>query len=230
MTEITTLRHDDPEAALPHQVELPADWELPLVDPLPFTVDMPGWVPLDSDSLVALHWWACLLTHLQALLPYVQDSHAIHYRLEKVNREAVQTIRGIYGTTVSAALAVAGHKARPDVLPAETQNRQLQELSYWSMAIQCVFGLQCVRAAAKGRLDPIVEDLGRLREWTQTAFVDRCGADGAALALLQKFTGTSRLTVEEKMEQWRASLEAAAEGLPEGVDGVAEAVQPEAKP
>lgn len=224
MTETITLRHDDPEAALPHQVELPADWELPLVDPLPFTVDMPRWVPLDSDSLVDLHWWACLLTHLQALLPYVQDSHTIHYRLEKVHREAVQTIRAIYGTTVSAALAVAGHNARPDILPAETATRQVRELSCWSMVVQCVFGLQCVRAAAKGRMDPIVEDLARLREWTQTAFVDRCGADAAALALLQKFTGTERLTVAEKLEQWRRSLEVAAEGLPEGVDGVAEAV------
>lgn len=229
MTEIRTLRHDDPEAALPHQVELPEEWEIPrLHDPLAFVVDMPAWVPLDADSLVDLHWWACLVAHLNALMPMVQTERRIHYAIEKAHREAIQTVRAIYGNTVSAAIAVAGHNVSTPELSGTA--RDVAELSYWSMALQTAFGLLCVRAAAKGRQDERVQDIAKVREWVQTSFVDRVGDPHAALGMLQKFTGTEHLTVDEKLEQWRKALQTAAEGLPEGVDGVAEAIAPEAQP
>lgn len=221
MTEALTLRHDDVEAALPHQIEMPAEWGIILPDPVPFEVTLPKWCPVDSDALVALHWWASLCAHLQVLLPMVEDQQKVHYRLDKAMRHEIQVLRDIYGTSVSAAIAAAGSMARANVPAVKSEER---ELGCWSMAVQVAFGLLCVRAAAKGLSDPIVAEIRAIYEWIDNAFLERLGDETAHRKLNALCTGTTTGKVEEKLEQWRGALATAAEGAPEGAPGVAEAL------
>lgn len=227
MAETLILRHDDAEAALPHQIELPAAWGVKLPDPIPFEVALPKWCPVDEDALVALHWWASLGTHLQALLPMVERQEKVRYRLDRALRHQIQVVRDIYGTSVSAALSTAASLARASVKDTGEE----RELGCWSMAVQVSFGLLCVRAAAKGTKDPIVAEIQSIAEWIASAFEERLGDKQAHAQLMSAFTGTryGLLGVEGAMEwklaEWRQALATAAEGAPEGAPGVAEALE-----
>lgn len=223
--ETLILRHDDAEAALPHQIELPAAWGVKLPDPIPFEVTLPKWCPVDADATVALHWWASLGTHLQALLPMVERQEKVRYRLDKALRHQIQVVRDIYGTSVSSALSAAASLARASV----NDTGEERELGCWSMAVQVSFGLLCVRAAAKGTKDPIVAEIQTIAEWIASAFEERLGDKQAHAQLMSTFTGTlyymsTTNALGQKLESWRGALEAAAEGAPEGVPGVAEAL------
>lgn len=223
--EAITLRHDNLEGALPHQVDLPESWGIKLLDPIPFEVTLPKWCPVDNDALVALHWWASLCAHLHALLTMVESQQKVQYQLDKAMRHEIQVVRDIYGTSVSAAIAAAGSLARDNAGYGEEA-----ELGCWSMAIQTAFGLLCVRAAAKGTKDPIVAEMLSINEWIGTALLNRLGNANAWATLMTPFTGTPwgagglEAALAYKLDEWRKALAKAAEGAPEGVPGVAEAL------
>ena len=215
------LRHDASEAALPHQVEPPAAWGLKLPDPIPFTVSIPRWCPVDGDALVELHWWASLIVHLNALATAIPEQEKAYYRVDKAIRRAVAALRDAFGPSLSAAIAVTGSDARA--------NHKLYdgvgEMGAWTMALQVAFGLVCTRTAAKGKGDAIAQALTEIHELVDGAMAERLGDAQVHRMLTALCTGTLDGTVESKLKQWEEALAQAAEGAPEGVPGVAEALE-----
>ena len=223
MEEAITLTHDDTEAALPHQVEAPKAWGLTLPDPVAFTVTLPRWCPVDSDALVSLHWWSSLSAHLHVLLPRVEPQEKVHYRIDKALRNSLTLLRDIYGSSVSAAISVAGMESRANV-PAVTDWEESRELGYWTMAVQVAFGLLAVRAAAKGKTDSVAAQIQDIVDLVFSAFADRLGDAQVYGMFIALCTGTLHGSVDEKLEQWKRAMAEASEGLPDGVPGVAEAI------
>ena len=223
-TNEAVLRHDDMEAALPHQVEAPKAWGLTLPDPVPFEVSLPRWCPVDADALVALHWWASLSAHIHVLLPRVANQEKVNYRLDKALRNSLTLLRSLYGNSVSAAISVSGLNSRASV-PDVASWDEPRELGYWTMAVQVVFGLLCVRAAAKGKTDPITAEIEEIKNLVFSAFQTRIADDQVYGMLVALCTGTLKGSVDEKLEQWRSTMATATEGLPDGVPAVQEALE-----
>ena len=222
MTETTTtLRHDDPEADLPHQIELPEAWGLKLSDPLPFECVLPAGVAVPSSRLVELHWWACLSTQLYALLALPGLTEKVRYRVDSAHRRALAALRERFGVSVQAAVSVATSEAKRNMPASYTYS---DELGYWCMAMQAAFGLFCVQAVALGWEHHDTKEAKTIYEWIGSAFEDALGDHDTFRVFATLCTGTTTATAEEKLAQWNGTLERAAEGLPEGVPGVEEAV------
>ena len=221
MTDTTTLRHDDPEAALPHQIELPASWGLKLPDPLPFECILPAGVSVPNSRLVELHWWACLSTQLYAILALPGLTEKARYRVDTVHRRMLAALRDGFGISVQAAVAVATSQAKRNMPKAYTY---ADELGYWCMAMQASFGLFCVQTVALGWEHPSSKEAKTIYEWVCSAFEEALGDRDTFRVFQTLCTGTESGTAEEKVGQWNGSLEKAAEGLPAGVPGVEEAI------
>jgi hypothetical protein len=228
-TTETVLRHDDMEAALPHQVEPPKEWGLSLPDPVPFEVTLPRYCPMDADALVALHWWASLSAHLHVILAvlavYTDDtSGKVRYSVDKAMRLALAVVRDTFGQPVSAAVSVAGFNATG----GEKGWTEHQEMGAWTMSVQVAFGLLCVSAVRFGREDARVKDLQEIYDRILHAMELRTDSPVVSKMLIQLCTSTPNGTLAEKLAQWNAALPTAAEGMPDGaVDGLGEAIRVE---
>jgi hypothetical protein len=229
-SETILVRHDDTEASLPHQVELPAESGIVLPDPVGFEVELPKWVPMDEPSMIALHWWASLATHLNVMLRVFKaepgvDNHRAVYQLDKAVRYTGQIIRKTLGTVVNGAVQAAAVKAAEEAVDLNAGVGEHTELAAWTMILQTAFGIACVQAVGHGAQSDLAQETKEVYEWSRSAFESRIQDANVAKIVVTICTGTNTGTVEEKMEQWSQAVARAAEGLPDGaIPGLEEAL------